>query len=113
MGWPCRYEVRLPRSVRPGRRHVLSRSALLGSEEDYGTGVWRRSGFDRLATRLRTLKDRFLLSINDRPEVRRSFEGFHLEEVETVCTIASKAGAPPTVPELLIGDRTTDVVQKS
>jgi DNA adenine methylase len=84
-----------------------------GSEEDYGIGVWRRSDFGRLAGRLRTLKGRFLLSINDLPEVRRCFEGFHFEEVETVYTIASKAGAAPTVPELLISDRPIDIVQRS
>jgi len=84
-----------------------------GSEEDYGIGVWRRSDFGRLAMRLRTLKSRFLLSINDLPEVRRCFEGFHAQEVETVYTIASKAGDAPAVPELLISDRPIKAVQRS
>ena len=40
--------------------------------------------FEAISTRLRTIKGRFILSINDVPEIRSAFRapGFVLEEVE-------------------------------
>ena len=40
---------------------------------------------------LRGLKGSFVLSLNDRPEVRETFAGFAMEEVETTYGINSKA----------------------
>jgi DNA adenine methylase len=70
-----------------------------GSEDDYGTGLWRRSDFARLAARLRALKGRFLLSINDVPEVRQIFAGFWMQEVSTTYSVA---GGSSAAAELLI-----------
>ena len=50
---------------------------------------------------LRGLKGRFLLSINARPEVRETFAGFTVEEVET--RYSANAKAARRVGELLIG----------
>ena len=44
-------------------------------ETDYGKGVFSRADFAALAKRLRRLKGRFILSINDLPEVREGFSG--------------------------------------
>ena len=73
-----------------------------GSEDDYGAGLWKRRDFARLAERLRQLKGRFLLSINDVPEVRRIFAGFWREEVRTTYTIGLDAGVAGAARELLI-----------
>ena len=52
-----------------------------GCETDYGPGVFLRDDFERLRGLLDTIKGRFILSINDRPEVRAIFAGFTMEEV--------------------------------
>ncbi|MEK7754957.1 MAG: DNA adenine methylase [Acidobacteriota bacterium] len=102
----------LERYDQPGALFYLD-PPYWGSEEDYGVGVWRRGDFARLAALLRTLKGRFILSLNDAPEVRRQFEAFHIEMVETTYTVASKSGPTPTVPELLISDRPIVLSQSS
>lgn len=63
-----------------------------GHETDYGTGVFGPSDFGRMAARLASIEGRFLLSLNDHPEVWRIFRGFQIEVVETVYTAAA-AGA--------------------
>ena len=70
-----------------------------GSETDYGSGVFARSDFERMAAVLAGLKGRFLLSLNDVPEVRRTFAGFTVEEVSTTYGIS---GVAQRVGELLI-----------
>ena len=54
-----------------------------GCEGDYGTELFDRGQFELMAEQLRGLKARFVLSINDHPEVRRIFAGFeaHGEQV--------------------------------
>lgn len=59
-----------------------------GSEDDYGAGVFERGDFERLAARLAGIAGRFLLSINDTPETRDFFAGFHIEEASTRYTIS-------------------------
>jgi DNA adenine methylase len=64
-----------------------------GSEKVYGESVFERPDFDLLATRLRRLEGRFILSINDRPEIRAAFVGFTLEPVETTYTLPARGPA--------------------
>ncbi len=71
-----------------------------GSEGDYGAGVFQRADFERLANRLAAVAGRFMLSINDVPEIRRAFDGFVIEPVTTHYSIAS--GAQSEARELLI-----------
>ncbi len=52
-------------------------------EDDYGKGMFARSDFEVLADILAALKGRFLLSLNDTPEVREIFAAFHIEAVES------------------------------
>jgi DNA adenine methylase len=62
-----------------------------GCEDDYGKAVFERADFERLAEALAGLKGRFILSINDVPEIRRTFRSFAVEEVETTYTISKGA----------------------
>jgi DNA adenine methylase len=43
-----------------------------------------------MAALLATLKGRFILSLNDVEEVRRTFAGFEIETVETVYSVHDK-----------------------
>jgi DNA adenine methylase len=61
-----------------------------GGESDYGTGVFERADFARLAEQLHGIEGRFILSINDTAEIRDAFGGFNLLEVETTYTLASE-----------------------
>lgn len=64
-------------------------------ENDYGKGVFSKTDFKLIAELLRTIKGKFLLSLNDLPEVREIFHGFKIEEVEvhySVCSIVEKRG---------------------
>ena len=60
-------------------------------EEQYGAGVFERADFARLADQLRRLRGRFLLSLNDCPEVRAIFVGFTVEAVRTVYHVSGQA----------------------
>lgn len=51
-----------------------------GCEDDYGRDMFSREEFEEMAKELRGIKGRFILSINDRPEVRRIFDGFTMAE---------------------------------
>ena len=62
-----------------------------GCEEQYGAGAFDPADFARLADQLRGLKGRFLLSLNDRPEVREMFDGFAIEAVRTVYHVSGQA----------------------
>ena len=72
-----------------------------GCEGDYGKALFGRDRFEEMAALLARLKGRFILSLNDVPEVREMFGKFSIEEVTTTYTIASK-GALPDRRELVI-----------
>ncbi|MBP0439420.1 DNA adenine methylase [Tianweitania sediminis] len=52
-----------------------------GSEHYYGRGLFDREQFGAMAERLALLKGRFILSINDVPEIRETFAAFTIEPV--------------------------------
>jgi DNA adenine methylase len=70
-----------------------------GCEDDYGVGVFSRVDFERLRDLLARLKGHFILSLNDRPEVRDLFGEFELEEVGLSYRIS---GRPTQARELII-----------
>ena len=72
---------------RPGMLFYLD-PPYFGCEEDYGAGVFDRADFDRLAELLAAARGKFILSINDRPEIRQAFAAFEIAELETTYTIA-------------------------
>ena len=61
-----------------------------GCEDDYGKAMFARADFDRLAQQLATIRGRFILSLNDLPEVRHIFAAFQLAEIRTTYTISGK-----------------------
>lgn len=63
-----------------------------GSETDYGADVFRREDFAEMADWLSKISGRFIVSLNDRPEVRDIFGRFHLVSVGLTYTVAGGAG---------------------
>ena len=61
-----------------------------GSENDYGKNLFNRSDFATLADTLNHISGRFLMSLNDRPEVRETFQRFDIEPVKTTYSIGQK-----------------------
>ena len=72
-----------------------------GGEADYGKGLFGRDDFTRMAEQLAGIRGRFILSINDVPEIRKIFGAFRIERVQTTYTVAGK-GRPRPAAELLI-----------
>lgn len=64
-----------------------------GSEGDYGKALFTRADFARMAEQLRALRGRWLLSINDVPEIRALFAWAQIEAVQTSYGIAASASA--------------------
>ena len=73
-----------------------------GSEGDYGPGLFGRADFERLAEQLAGIQGRFILSINDRPEIRALFAWASIEAVETTYSIAGAGRREGKAAELLI-----------
>lgn len=53
-----------------------------GCEADYGKDVFSEADFTRLRDLLKAAHGRFLMSINDTPQIRAIFAGFAIEEVD-------------------------------
>lgn len=62
-----------------------------GHEDDYGKDIFSRQDFERLSTLLKGLQGRFILSLNDAPEVRELFGWASIEEVELNYTVSGRA----------------------
>lgn len=60
-----------------------------GTEHYYGQELFARGDFERLAHILGGIKGRFVLSINDRVETRRTFSSFSIKKVKTKYSLAS------------------------
>jgi len=63
-----------------------------GCENDYGRNVFSREDFEALSNQLKTLKGRFILSINDVPQIRETFAWAQINGVETNYSIGMKRG---------------------
>ena len=80
-----------------------------GHEADYGKGLFAREDFARLAELLRGIRGRFLLSLNDRPEVRKLFAGCKIERARVPHTLGTQAGRKvQPASELLISNVARD-----
>ncbi len=64
-----------------------------GCEADYGKALFGRDDFARLADQLAGLQGRFLMSINDVPEIREIFAWARIEPVSTTYTVGAGARA--------------------
>lgn len=65
-----------------------------GSEGDYGRDLFGRDQFSALAEALKGLQGRFILSINDVPEIRDLFGWAVIEEAELLYTVGGGKGRP-------------------
>lgn len=73
-----------------------------GNEADYGEGMFNREDFIRLKDILGGLKGRFIMSLNDKPEVRDIFADFDIEAVTLSYTISR--GAATKAKEVIISN---------
>ena len=71
-------------------------------ENDYGRGVFSKNDFDELAKLLKRIKGKFIMSINDVPEIRCIFKAFYIKEVQTTYTTGLQPGKKAN--ELLISN---------
>ena len=95
------YERFIARYDRPETLFYLD-PPYFGSETDYGKGLFSGDDFSRMAALLGDIKGRFILSLNDVPEVRALFSGFDIEAVETTYTVAGGARGWRKAGELII-----------
>ena len=94
----------IERYDRPGTLFYLD-PPYFRTEHFYGKGVFCRDDFARMASQLAGIKGRFLLSINDAPEVQEIFSAFHQQAVTTRYGVASSIAAKQrTFGELLISN---------
>lgn len=74
------YEALIRRYDRPASLFYLD-PPYWGCTNDYGQNVFSEADFERLSTLLEGIAGRFILSINDTPEIRTIFARFAIEEV--------------------------------
>jgi DNA adenine methylase len=70
-------------------------------EDDCGKGIFSRDDFAVLASLLANITGKFIMSMNDTPEIRTLFKDFHIQEVPTTY-MAGGAHNKKKVTELLI-----------
>ena len=95
------YAELIARYDTPGSLFYLD-PPYFGCENDYGADAFAREDFEQLAAILGKIKGRFVLSINDKPEVRRIFAAFQHHEVGLNYTVGGK---PVPARELIITNR--------
>ena len=83
------YAAFIERLDRPGTLFYLD-PPYYGNEGDYGPGLFSRARFEEMADQLAQLQGRFLLSLNDHPDVRQIFARFSMTEVQTTYSVGSK-----------------------
>ena len=89
------WQAFVARYDRPGTLFYLD-PPYWGSEDDYGAGLFSQDQFTEMASTLRGIAGRFVLSINDRPEVREVFAGFTFETASLNYSISGGVGKPVT-----------------
>jgi len=94
------YETILKRYDRPGTFFYVD-PPYYKYEDYYGPGIFSRDDFTLLASFLSTIQGKFIMSINDVPEIRKLFKNFHIEAAATSYSAAG-ADKKKKVTELLI-----------
>ena len=64
--------------------------------------MFSREDFEQLADQLKNIQGRFLLSLNDVPDIEEAFSAFEIEAVETTYTIGGKKESRQKVGEVII-----------
>jgi DNA adenine methylase len=95
------YREFIPRFDRPETFFYLD-PPYYGCENYYGDGIFCREDFQKLRDLLSAVRGKFILSINDTPEIRSLFKGFKVAKEKTIysATVAAKK----RVVELLISN---------
>ncbi|MEM5787703.1 MAG: DNA adenine methylase [Syntrophobacteraceae bacterium] len=73
-----------------------------GFEDLYGRNMFSREDFSTMAARLGAIRGKFLMSINDVPEIRTIYSEFRIQEVQTA--YSSKRNGNTPARELLISN---------
>lgn len=60
-------------------------------ENDYGQGIWSKQDFYALKAQLDKIKGKFILSLNDAPEVRELFKDYKIQYKKIRWSVNSKA----------------------
>jgi hypothetical protein len=94
------YETLIKRFDRPHTFFYLD-PPYYDCEDYYGKGIFSREDFRRLADLLKEVEGKFILSINDVPEIRSLFADFCVKEATTTYTLPG-AHEKKKVTELLI-----------
>lgn len=92
----------LDRWDRPGALFFLD-PPYLGTEDFYGKGLFPPADHRALATALKRLKGRFILTMNDTPEARRIYGGFQVETAELAYSLAGGDQRRPAREMILSG----------
>ncbi len=72
----------IPRYDAPGTLFYLD-PPYLGSEHYYGPELFTAGDYEHLRGALESLQGRFIMSINDRPEMREMFAQFYIQDAAT------------------------------
>jgi DNA adenine methylase len=80
------FRALIKRYDRPGTLFYLD-PPYYNCEGDYGADLFKRDDFTDLATILEALKGRFILSLNDVPEVRELFSWAKIKAVKTTYSV--------------------------
>ena len=67
--------------------------------------MFERADFARLADQLEGIEGKFILSLNDRPEVRDLFSAFRIDSVETTYSVQNEGRGKPAR-EVVISNET-------
>jgi DNA adenine methylase len=94
------YYSLIPRFDRPHTLFYID-PPYYGCEDYYGKGIFAKSDFATLASLLSNISGKFIMSINDIPEIRQIFMDFQIKEVTTTYLTAG-ANKQKKVTELLI-----------
>lgn len=86
------YDRLIPRYDRPHTLFYLD-PPYWGCTDDYGRNVFSEADFERLSGLLKAAKGRFILSINDVPEIREIFAWATIEPVDLNYRISGKVTA--------------------
>jgi len=96
------YEALIPKFDKPDTFYYLD-PPYYGCEDYYGDGIFYREDFQKLRDLLVRVQGKFIMSINDVPEIRELFVGHHIETVDTTYS-AGGANRKKQVKELLISN---------
>lgn len=99
------YHKLIPRLDRPDVFFYLD-PPYWDCEDVYGKGLFGKDDFTLLRNLLAKAKGKWLMSINDVPQIRELFSEFYIREVRTQYTLASTD--PKRVTELLIANYPID-----